>query len=195
MEWYTLQVASNREKRICEALNRKVKVEGYEDRVGRILAPTVREKRVRQGKTKIIDKRLYPGYIFIEMACGHGVIDEDIWFMLKDTNGVGNFIGANRIPTAIPIEQMQHILDHYENPREPSIAGTAEVGDTVSIIDGSFEGFVGTVDVIDEKRGVITVDLTVFGRSTPVDVEYWQIRKEIPGKEEEDSQMKERQAM
>ena len=143
MEWYTLQVASNKEKRICETLNRKVKIEGYEDRIGRILTPSVKEKRVRHGKTKIIDKRLYPGYIFIEMHCEHHVIDEDLWFMLKDTNGVGNFIGANKKPTSIPIKQMQPILDQYENPQEPSISGlNVDVGDTVSIIEGSFEGFV-----------------------------------------------------
>lgn len=183
MKWYTLQVAANRENNICKTLNRKVKIEGYEDKVGRILAPTIKEKRIRHGKSKIIDKRLYPGYIFIEMECGPDGIDEDVWFLLKETNGVGNFIGANRIPTAIPIEQMQHILDHYENPQEPSISAlNVDVDDIVSVVDGSFEGFIGKVNTVDEKRGIVTVDLTVFGRSCPVDVEYWQIKKEVPEK-------------
>jgi len=182
MEWYTLQVSSNKENAICKTLLRKIKVEGLDSSIGRVLAPTIKEKRVRGGKTKIIDRKLYPGYIFIEMACEEGVIDEKIWFMLRETDGVGTFIGSGKKPTSIPESQMQHILDHYENPEDPSIAGlNVAVGDTIDVIDGSFQGFVGQVDAIDEKRGIITVELTVFGRSTPVDLEYWQIRKEISG--------------
>ena len=160
MHWYVLRVASNKEEQVREALTRKVKIEALDVRIGRILVPTLKERRMKGGQAKIHERKLYPGYVFVEMACEEdGSIDERVWFMVKETTGVGDFIGS-------------------EGKEEPTLSGLDfHKGDLVKVTDGSFESFEGEVDIVDAKRGTITVVLTIFGRSTPVDVEYWQLEK------------------
>jgi transcriptional antiterminator NusG len=180
MHWYVLRVASNKEEQVREALTRKVKIEGLEARIGRILVPTLKERRMKGGQAKIHERKLYPGYVFVEMSCeDDGSIDERVWFMVKETTGVGDFIGSEGKPTAMPDHDVVGMLAASEKAEEePTLSGLDfRKGDLVKINDGSFESFEGEVDLVDEKRGTITVVLTIFGRSTPVDVEYWQLEK------------------
>lgn len=180
MQWYVLRVASNKEGPIRAALERKVKIEALEESVGRILVPTVKEKRIKAGKAKVIEKKLYPGYVFVEMATdADGSIPENVWFMAKETLGVGDFIGSEGKPTAMA----QHDVDKLLEAAERAAAGEAASavpyakGDRVKIREGSFENFEGDVESVEEKSGVVTVLLTIFGRATPVDVEYWQLER------------------
>jgi transcriptional antiterminator NusG len=180
MQWYVLRVASNKEESVCDALLRKVKIEGLEHRINRILVPTIKERRMKGGQAKIHERKLYPGYVFVEMACEEdGSVDERVWFMIKETSGVGDFIGSDGKPTPMPDHDVVGMLAASEKAEdEPTLSGLDfRKGDRVKINDGSFESFEGEVDVVDEKRGVITVVLTIFGRSTPVDLEYWQLEK------------------
>ena len=180
MHWYVLRVASNKEEQVREALGRKVRIEGLEARIGRILVPTLKERRMKGGLAKIHERKLYPGYVFVEMACeDDGSIDERVWFMVKETTGVGDFIGSEGKPTAMPDHDVVGMLAASEKAEEePTLSGLDfRRGDVVKITDGSFESFEGEVDLVDEKRGTVTVVLTIFGRSTPVDVEYWQLEK------------------
>ncbi|HUU85944.1 MAG TPA: transcription termination/antitermination protein NusG [Phycisphaerae bacterium] len=180
MHWYVLRVASNKEEQVRDALTRKVKIEGLESRIGRILVPTLKERRMKAGQAKIHERKLYPGYVFVEMACEEdGSIDEKVWFMVKETTGVGDFIGSEGKPTAMPDHDVVGMLAASEKAEEePTLSGLDfHKGDMVKITDGSFESFEGEVESVDAKRGTITVVLTIFGRSTPVDVEYWQLEK------------------
>ena len=180
MRWYVLRVDSNKEHSVCTALQRKVLIEGLNDRIGRILVPTVKERRMKGGVAKIHEHKLYPGYVFVEMACeDDGSVDERVWFMIKETTGVGDFIGSDGKPTPMPDHDVQGMLVASEKAEsEPTLSGlNFQKGDPVKITDGSFENFEGEVDVVDEKHGMITVVLTILGRSTPVDVEYWQLEK------------------
>ena len=180
MKWYVLRVASNKEESVCDALLRKVKIEGLEHRINRILVPTIKERRMKGGQAKIHERKLYPGYVFVEMACEEdGSVDERVWFMIKETSGVGDFIGSDGKPTPMPDHDVVGMLAASEKAEdEPTLSGLDfRKGDRVKINDGSFESFEGEVDSVDEKRGVITVVLTIFGRSTPVDLEYWQMEK------------------
>ncbi len=180
MDWYVLRVASNKEEQVCEALQRKVKIEGLEERIGRILVPTLKERRMKAGKAKIHERKLYPGYVFVEMACeDDGTVDERVWFMIKETTGVGDFIGSDGKPTAMPEHDVVGMLAaSTKAEEEPTLSGLDfKSGDQVKINDGSFENYEGEVDAVDQKHGMITVVLTIFGRSTPVDVEYWQLEK------------------
>ena len=180
MRWYVLRVASNKEESVCGALLRKVKIEGLEHRIGRILVPTIKERRMKGGQAKIYERKLYPGYVFVEMACeDDGSVDERVWFMIKETTGVGDFIGSNGKPTPMPDHDVVGMLAASEKAEaEPTLSGLDfHKGDRVKITDGSFESFEGEVDMVDEKRGMITVVLSIFGRSTPVDMEYWQLEK------------------
>ncbi len=180
MKWYVLRVASNKEEQVSEALQRKIRVENLTDRVGRVLVPTAKEKRMKAGQVKIVEKKLYPGYVFVEMATEpDGSIPENVWFLVKETSGVGDFIGSDGKPTSMKehdVEMM--LLAAAKQDEEATLQGMEfRKGDRVKIKEGAFQNFEGNVEAIDETKGLITVLLTIFGRSTPVDVEYWQLEK------------------
>lgn len=180
MKWYVLRVASNKEEQVREALERKVRIENLEQRVGRVLVPTAKEKRMKAGQVKVLEKKLYPGYVFVEMATeSDGSIPENVWFMVKETMGVGDFIGSDGKPTSMKdhdVEMM--LLAATKEDEEAALQGLEfNRGDRVKIKEGSFQNFEGNVDSIDEQKGIVTVLLTIFGRATPVDVEYWQLEK------------------
>jgi transcriptional antiterminator NusG len=180
MKWYVLRVASNKEEQVCESLQRKVRVEGLTDRVGRVLVPTAKEKRMKAGQVKVLEKKLYPGYVFVEMATEpDGSIPENVWFLVKETMGVGDFIGSDGKPTSMKDHDVDMmLLAAAKQDEEATLQGMEfQKGDRVKIKEGAFQNFEGAVEAIDEQKGLITVLLTIFGRSTPVDVEYWQLEK------------------
>jgi transcriptional antiterminator NusG len=180
MNWYVLRVASNKEEQVREALDRKVKIEALEDRVGRVLVPTLKEKRMKAGVLKILERKLYPGYVFVEMACEEdGSVAENVWFMIKETGGVGDFIGSDGKPTSMPEHDVVQMLVASQKAEEqPGLSGLKlNKGDLVKITDGPFESYEGEVDSVDERRGMVFVIVTIFGRSTPVEVEYWKLEK------------------
>ncbi len=180
MHWYVLRVASNKEEQIREALDRKVKIEALEEAVGRVLVPTVKEKRIKGGRAKVFERKLYPGYVMVEMATEEdGSIPEHVWFMVKETMGVGDFIGSDGKPTPMAEHEVQKLLEAAERAAAGEAASAVPYtkGDRVKIREGSFENYEGDVDSVDEKSGTVTVLLTIFGRSTPVDVEYWQLER------------------
>jgi transcription termination/antitermination protein NusG len=179
MQWYVLRVASNKEERVREALERKIKIENIEDVVGRVVVPVEQIKRIRAGKQRVLKKKLYPGYVFMEMeAKEDGRIPEKAWFTIKETSGVGDFIGTEGIPTPMRDTDVVKMLTDVTKPEDtPSIKVEFVKGDLVKIREGAFENFEGVVDDIDDERGVVRVIVTIFGRSTPLDIEYWQIEK------------------
>lgn len=179
MRWYVLRVASNKEDQVCEALTRKVKIEGLESRVARVLVPTLKEKKFKGGVLKFIERKLYPGYVFVEMACEpDGSMNEQVWFTVKETTGVGDFIGANNKPKPMPDHEVGAMLAACEKPDESALAAVQfQKGDLVKITEGPFEGYEGEVDSMDERRGLVTVVVMVFGRATQLDVEYWQLER------------------
>ncbi len=179
--WYVLRVASNKEDRVRDSLERKVTIEGLEERVGRILVPTVKERRIKAGHMKVTERKLYPGYVFVEMATeDDGSVHEDVWFTIKESSGVGDFIASAGKPIRMPDHEVVMMLAACQKPEEePGLSGMdLRKGNQVKITEGSFENFEGTVDSVDERRGMVTVVLEVFGRSTPVEIEYWMLEKQ-----------------
>jgi len=179
MQWYVLRVASNKEQQVRDALERKVMAEGLNDVIGRIVVPMEQIKRIRSGRQKIHRRKLYPGYVFMEMQPKEdGRIPEDAWFVIKETMGVGDFVGTEGVPTAMRDTDVAKMLSEVEKPDDtPSIKVDFSKGDLVKIREGAFENFEGSVDSIDSERGIVRVIVTIFGRSTPLDIEYWQIEK------------------
>lgn len=179
MQWYVLRVASNREDQVAEALSRKVKIEHLDDRIGRILVPTQREKRMRGKVAKVFDRKLYPGYVFVEMATEEdGRIPEDVWFMVRETMSVGDFIGSDGKPTPMKPHDVEKMLAVVEKSAEqPTLAGMAGMkkGDAIKVKEGPFENFEGEIDEVFPDKGQVRVIVTIFGRPTPIDLEYWQI--------------------
>lgn len=178
MGWYVLRVASNKEDQVREALERKVKIEQLDLHVGRVLVPTQREKRVRGGTSRVYHKKLYPGYVFVEMATdADGRIPENVWFVIKETTGVGDFIGSGGKPSPMPMEDVEKMLAAAIKPEEsPALANLAfKKGDKVKVTEGPFENFEGTVDEINTQKGTVKVIVMIFGRPTPIEIEYWQV--------------------
>lgn len=180
MKWYVLRVASNKEDQVRSALERKVKIEGLEEWIGRILVPTLKEKRMRAGVLRVVERKLFPGYVFVEMACEEdGSVAENVWFMIKETTGVGDFIGSDGKPTSMPEHDVVQMLAASQKAdEEPGLSGLdINIGDQVKITDGAFESYEGEVESVDERRGMVNVIVSIFGRMTPVEVGYWQLEK------------------
>ncbi|MBW8041028.1 MAG: transcription termination/antitermination factor NusG [Planctomycetes bacterium] len=179
MQWYVLRVAANKEMQVKETLTQKVNQEGLTDIVGRIEVPVEQVRRIRGSRQTVHKRKLYPGYVFMEMEPAEdGRVQEKAWFMIKETSGVGDFIGTEGIPTAMRDTDVAKMLLESEKPEEaPSIKVEFEKGDMIKIREGAFENFEGTVDSIDSERGIVKVIVTIFGRATPLDIEYWQVEK------------------
>ena len=178
MQWYVLRVASNKEEQVRQTLERKVKIEGLEERIGRILVPTLKERRMRGGQVRVYERKLYPGYVFVEMKTDEdGSIPEHIWFLVKETTGVGDFIGSDGKPVPMGQVDAEKMLAAAEEPEaQAGLAGLAyKKGDPVKVREGPFENFEGVVDEINQQKGVVRVIVTIFGRPTPIELEYLQI--------------------
>lgn len=177
--WCVLRVASNREEQVRDALIRKVEIEALDDEIGRILVPMEKIKRVRGTQQRVYDRKLYPGYVFMEMQLDEGGgIQERSWFAIKETSGVGDFIGTEGKPSPmsdVDVAKMLHQVEAKEDT--PSIQMEFSKGDQIKIKGGSFEGFEGNVEDIDSDKGTVRVLVTIFGRATPLDIEYWQLEK------------------
>jgi transcriptional antiterminator NusG len=172
-EWYILKVQSNREDSIRDALLRRIQIAGLEGFFGDIIVPAEMVTEIKGGKKKVVKRKLYPGYIVVHME-----YNDDTWYLVRDTPGVGDFTGAGGKPTPMLPHEVSKILvmesaESKEKGPKPKISFA--VGDRVKINEGTFENFEGEVGTIDEGSGRVTVMINIFGRSTPVELEYWQI--------------------
>ncbi len=172
MDWFILKVQSNRERTIAEALERKMKIEGYERYFDQAIVPTEKVTEFKGGKKKVVERKLYPGYIVVHMH-----INDDTWFAVRETSGVGDFTGAGGKPTPMLASEVARIIqtEEEETSESPKLDIKFTTGDKVKVKEGNFESFEGEVSTIDEASGRVTVMINIFGRSTPVELEYWQI--------------------
>ncbi|MEM7681207.1 MAG: transcription termination/antitermination protein NusG [Planctomycetota bacterium] len=186
MDWFVLRVASNKEDSVRRTLLRKLKIEGYDGSdpdkdtlVNRILVPTEKTKTMKAGKQKVVETKLYPGYVFVEMKLeDDGRIPQDIFFLIKETTGVGDFIGTAGRPSAMSMPEVEKMIQAAKPPEEqPQVKMEFAPGDHIKINDGPFENMEGTVDELLPDQGKVRVVVTIFGRSTPLEIEYWQIEK------------------
>ncbi|TWT33133.1 transcription termination/antitermination protein NusG [Blastopirellula retiformator] len=174
MDWYILKVQSNREKSICANLWRRVKMAGLEPYFDQVMVPTEDIVEFKNGKKKITKRKLYPGYIVVHMA-----INDDTWFLVRETGGIGDFTGAAGRPTPMLAHEVERITkkaeseDAGEEPVKTNIR--FKLGDHIRITEGTFENFEGDVEGIDETNGRVTVMINIFGRTTPVEMEHWQM--------------------
>lgn len=174
-DWYILKVQVNREDSIRDALIRRVKIEGLEQCFGEIIVPTEEVAEFnKSGKRRIVRRKLYPGYLLVHMA-----INDDTWFLVRETPGVGDFTGSAGKPTPMEARDVERILrlgvTREEGGGQIKTAIPFKTGDRVRVKDGHFQNFEGEVDAIDEANGRITVMINIFNRSTPVELEHWQV--------------------
>ncbi len=179
MDWYILKVQVNRENSICDTLKRRVKVAGMERFFGEVLVPTedVREFN-KAGKQRITKRKLYPGYIVVNMS-----INDDSWFLVRETSGIGDFTGAAGKPAPLSPEEIARILAlaHPEQEEDgEEVIKTAipfKLDDRVRVKEGYFQNYEGEVSNVDERNGRITVMINIFGRPNPVELDHWHVEK------------------
>lgn len=172
--WYTVKVQPEREERIRELLLDRIRGEGLEEQIREVLIPTESMAEIRNGKKRVVQQKTFPGYLFIEMD-----LSDASFYVITETNGISGFVSANpREPVPLPDEEMARILktidDHKEKPK-PKIE--FDVGQGVRIKDGPFENYEGVVDEVYPDKGEVKVNVFIFGRSTPVVLEYYQVEK------------------
>jgi transcriptional antiterminator NusG len=172
MDWYILKVQSNREDSIRETLQRRIAMQGMDQWFGEVVVPKEQVTEFKSGKKRIVQKKLYPGYILVNM-----ILSDETWFLVRETGGIGDFTGSGGKPSPMLPQDVAKLLNKGEEKAEetPKLKITFKKGDRVKINEGTFENFEGEVEQIDEANGRVTVMLSIFGRSTPVDIEYWQI--------------------
>ncbi len=173
MKWYVIHTYAGYEKKVQQSLQNLLRQRGLEDRVGRIVVPVKKEVRVRDGRRRQVERRLFPGYILIQMA-----LDDDLWHLILRTPGVTGFVGPSGRPVPLPEEEVQAVLAEVEE-KEPALSVDLKVGEVVQIIDGPFRDFEGTVAEIDEERGKVKVLVSFFGRETPVEIDFLQVKRVV----------------
>ena len=170
-EWYVLRVQAGREDTVRESLLKKVQLAGLEEQVPTVLVPTERVSEMRGGKKRFRENKLYPGYIIVEMD-----LTDDVWFLIKDTSGIGDFVGSYQKPIPLSPPEVDNLLKTLKGKEEaPEVKIDFNAGDGVKIKEGPFENFDGFVDEVLPTKGLVRVIVTIFGRATPVELEYWQV--------------------
>jgi transcriptional antiterminator NusG len=171
-KWYILKVQSNREDSISDTLERRIRMQGLDRYFGKVIVPKEQVTEFKSGKKRVVSRKLYPGYILVNM-----ILNDETWYLVRETGGIGDFTGSAGRPSPMLQADVDKLLNKSAvKPDEaPRLKINFKKGDRVKITEGTFENFEGEVEQIDEANGRVTVMLSIFGRSTPVDIEYWQI--------------------
>lgn len=184
-QWYVLQTLTGQEQKAKRSIEARIQLEGMDGLIGDVLIPTEKVTEVKGGVKRTITRKFFPGYVFINLVLyddNHNVL-ERTWRFLKDTSGVIGFVGGEN-PTPLAEAEIEAIINQMEGKKETETPRVVfEPGEKISIIDGPFMNFDGTVDEVDPNRGKLKVTVAIFGRDAPVELEYWQVER----KKEEDA--------
>jgi len=171
--WYVVHTQTGSEEKVKSYLENKLILEGLQDLITKVIIPTEQISEVRSGKKKISQRKFFPGYILVEMD-----LNEKTYFFIKSTPGVTGFIGLGKRPMPLPQTEVENILKRTEETQvKPSPKIVFEKGEQVRIKDGPFVNFNGTIDEVRPEKGKLKVNVSIFGRATPVELEYWQVER------------------
>ena len=174
MRWYSISVLSNFEKRVAENIKEAVLQNSLENEIEQVLVPTEEVLEVRRGKKVQSERRFMPGYVLVRMK-----MTDKSYHLIKDTNRVTGFLGQQGKPMPLSDSEVARILNQVEEGAEkPRALISYEVGERVNVTDGPFEGFAGLVEEVDEMNSRLKVSVSIFGRATPVELEYSQVQKQ-----------------
>ena len=179
-QWFVLQTLSGQEQKVLNSIQKRLKSEEMTEYVEEVLLPEEKVVEVRGGKKSVSNRKLFPGYLFIHMS----LYDEDKriiekpWYFIRNTQGLIGFVGGER-PVPTPQKDIDDIKDQIaeaEDAEKPRV--NYEVGETIKINDGPFQNYNGVIEEIEPDRGKLKVTINIFGRNTPVELEYWQVEKQ-----------------
>ncbi len=179
MQWFVLHALSGQEFKVRENILRRIQLEEMDDLIEEVLVPTEKVAEVKLGKKRETTRKFYPGYVLIRMALydDQNSVVERTWHFIQQTNGVIGFIGGEK-PAPLRQSEVDLIMNQIEDKKEkatPKI--NFSTGETIKINDGPFENFTGVVEEIEPERGKLKVAVSIFGRTAPVELEYWQVEK------------------
>lgn len=169
--WYVLHTYSGYEDAVAKALKQRVESLGMEDKIFDVLVPKEKKIKIKNGKRKVIEEKIYPGYVLVEM-----VVTDDSWYVVRNTPNVTGFVGAGTTPVPVSKEEIDGLKKRIGD-EEPQFKIEVRAGDLVKITDGPFKDFDGKISDIDEERGKVKVLVNMFGRDTPVELDSLQIKK------------------
>ncbi len=169
--WYAIHTYSGYEENVSENLLQRIETMDMEEKIFNVLVPKEKKIKIKNGKRKTVEEKIFPGYVLVEM-----IVTDDSWYVVRNTPNVTGFIGTGTIPTPIAQEEID-ALQKRMGVSEPEFNVDVEPGSAVQIIDGPFKNFEGKVAEIDVERGKIKVFVSMFGRETPVELDFLQIKK------------------
>ncbi|HEY8108692.1 MAG TPA: transcription termination/antitermination protein NusG [Patescibacteria group bacterium] len=170
-QWYAIHTYSGYEDRVAENLRQRIESMDMADKIFDVIVPTEKQIEIKHGKRKTVDKKIFPGYVLVNM-----IVTDDSWFVVRNTPNVTGFIGSGTTPTPMSEEEVKTIKQRM-GVEEPTYEVDLEKGETVNIVDGPFKDFDGQVDDVDKSKGKIKVLVNMFGRETPVELDFLQVRK------------------
>jgi len=172
-QWYVLRVQTNREESVREGLLTRVRAAALEEQISAALVPTEKVSEIKGGKKVISEHKIYPGYIFVEME-----LSEETLALVKNCPGIGDFLGSGGLAVPLSEKEVEKVTAEAESKEEaPTIKIDFDSGDNIKIVEGAFKNFEGVVDEVMGDKGLLRVTVTIFGRPTPVELEYWQVEK------------------
>jgi len=169
--WYVLHTYSGYEESVAKNLKQRIESLGMEDKIFNVIVPKEKKIKIKDGKRKTVEEKIYPGYVLVEM-----IVTDDSWYVVRNTPNVTGFIGAGTIPIPVSKKEIDSLMEKMEE-KEPQYKIEVKPGDLVKIIDGPFKDFDGRVSDIDEEKGKVKVLVNMFGRDTPVELDSLQIKK------------------
>src|SRR5437762_3728036 len=176
MKWYIIHAYSGFERKVKESLESRIQAFGLQDKIAQVVIPTEPVTEIRNGKKYTVERMLYAGYVLVQMD-----MDDHVWHVVKSTPRVTGFVGTGQQPTPLSEEEVQHIVYRAgESKDKPKLKVKFEKNETVRITEGPFATFTGIVDDVNEDRETLKVMVTIFGRSTPVELEFKQVEKQAP---------------
>jgi len=172
-KWYVVHTQTGLEDKVKAALEKRIAASEIKDSIGKIMIPTEQVSEIRSGKKRVSQRKFFPGYLLLEME-----LDERSYMLIKTTPGVTGFIGLGRQPSSLSDTEVENILKRSEETQvRPSPKIVFEKGEQVRVNEGPFMNFNGTIEEVKPEKGKLKVNVTIFGRSTPVELEYWQVEK------------------
>ena len=169
--WYVLHTYSGYEEAVARNLRQRIESMGMEDKIFNVLVPIEKKIKIKAGKRRVVEEKIYPGYVLVEMT-----VTDDSWYVVRNTPRVTGFVGSGTTPTPISPEEIKE-LQRRMGVEEPKYKFDIALGDSIKIIDGPFKDTDGKIAEIDEERGRIKVLISMFGRETPVELDFLQIKK------------------
>jgi transcriptional antiterminator NusG len=170
-KWYVIHTYSGYENKVKTNLEHRVTSMDMADKIFRVVVPTEEEVEIKNGQRRTVQRKIFPGYVLVEM-----VLEDDSWYVVRNTPGVTSFVGSGTTPTPLPESEVQAILRQMREEK-PQVRVTYQKGNRVKIVDGPFAEFMGTIDEVNTEKNKLRVLVSMFGRETPVELDFLQVEK------------------